>query len=333
MMMRRAAFLGLAAVPLLSSVRARAQSDADPASSSRRPALRVLLGRGEAVPAGPDLFTVDGRSYRGAFQRLADGQIVNVVDLEEYLYSVLPREMPVRWAPAALQAQAICARTYVLQRSDPRRPYDLIPSELDQVYAGVASETPTATASVNATAGQVLKFAGAFAQVAYSSCCGGHTEAASDAWGSVTIPYLQGVVCAFCSDSPNYRWTTSIPFDVIATRFAGPLQSFGRLEDLQITERDPSGRARAFALVTDRGNAIVSGSAFRLGVGPRTLRSLLLTNVQRAQDNSVSIEGGGLGHGVGLCQWGSHGMALAGHQAAEILGLYFPGTVVEDLNR
>jgi stage II sporulation protein D len=120
---------------------------------------------------------------------------------------------------------------------------------------------------------------------------------------------------------------------VIATRFAGPLQSFGRLEDLQITERDPSGRARAFALVTDRGNAIVSGSAFRLGVGPRTLRSLLLTNVQRAQDNSVSIEGGGLGHGVGLCQWGSHGMALAGHQAAEILGLYFPGTVVEDLNR
>jgi SpoIID/LytB domain protein len=135
----------------------------------------------------------------------------------------------------------------VLQRSDPRRPYDLIPSELDQVYAGVASETPTATASVNATAGQVLKFAGAFAQVAYSSCCGGHTEAASDAWGSVTIPYLQGVVCAFCSDSPNYRWTTSIPFDVIATRFAGPLQSFGRLEDLQITERDPSGRARLCA--------------------------------------------------------------------------------------
>lgn len=318
----------LTAAPLLSARAARAQNDIDPATSANAPALRVLLGNGDAQP-GPDGsgFTFEGRPYRGTFERAA-GQIVNVIDLEQYLYSVVPHEMPPRWAPAALQAQSICARTYVLQRSDPRRAYDLVPSELNQVYDGILGESPAGIAAVDATAGQVLTFARGYAEVAYSSCCGGHTEASSDAWGGVPIPYLGGVVCTWCAPSPNYRWTASLAFDDISARFGEQLGPLGSLRDVRITAYDASGRARAFELLADRGNTIVKGSTFRLGVGARALRSLLITNLRTTQGPAASFDGAGLGHGVGLCQWGAQGMALAGRQATEILAFYFPGTAL-----
>ncbi|MGB6713139.1 MAG: SpoIID/LytB domain-containing protein [Candidatus Cybelea sp.] len=327
--MQRADFMLLSAAMVAAPLTARAQDDVDPAITSRRPALRVLLGRGEAVSGPAQTFQFDGAPYRGTFQRLDDGQIVNFVDLEAYLYSVVPLEMPPSWPPAALQTQTICARTYVLQRSDPRRAYDLVPSEMNQVYRGISSETPAAIAAVDATAGRVLSFGGNFAQVAYSSCCGGHTESSSEAWGSIPIPYLQGVVCTSCSQSPHYRWTTTLSLDVVAQRLSVTLAPFGRLTDVQLQDRDGSGRARSLELVADRGSTSVPGSAFRRSIGSRVLPSLLLTDVRRAPDGaSLQLDGGGLGHGVGLCQWGGRGMALAGSQAPDILAFYFPGTTI-----
>jgi stage II sporulation protein D len=324
----------VAAAPFLVARAARAQNDVDPASSSTRQALRVLLGSGDAVLESSQSFSFNGRSYRGAYERTADGQIVNIVDLEEYLYSVVPREMPSGWPAEALAAQAICARTYVLQRSDPRRAYDLVPSELDQVYEGVAGETPATTAAVNASAGSVLSFGKGFAGVAYSSCCGGHTESSAEAWGNRIVPYLQGVVCTSCSDSPNYRWNRALALDAIAARLTSALAPFGRLQDVRITARDASGRARAFDLIADGGTATVSGSAFRRAIGPRVLPSLLLASVTPSPDRAdLSIDGGGLGHGVGMCQWGARGMASQGRTAAQILAFYFPGTDLQNLTQ
>ena len=66
-------------------------------------------------------FAFQGRLYRGSFTRLEDGQIVNLVDLEAYLYSVVPAEMPPRWPPAALES-AVDLRAHLCfaaQRSAP----------------------------------------------------------------------------------------------------------------------------------------------------------------------------------------------------------------------
>jgi stage II sporulation protein D len=331
--MRRASFLALVATPWLTARAARAQNEFDPAITSSRQALRVLLGEGDATTVSADSFSFDGRLYRGNFQRDASGAIVNFVDLEQYLYSVVSREMPVSWLPAALQAQAVCARTYVLERSDPRRTYDLVPSQLDQVYDGISGETPAGSAAVDATAGEVLSFDSAFARVAYSSCCGGHTESSAEAWGNDFLPYLGGVACGWCMESPNYRWQRSLSFETLAQQLAPALPEMGSLLDLRIGARDPSGRARTVEVVTDRGNLTLGGSAFRRAVGLRVLPSLLMIAITRLPDASgVFIEGGGLGHGVGLCQWGARGMARAGHSASEILTFYLPGTDIRDLS-
>ncbi|MHB8146144.1 MAG: SpoIID/LytB domain-containing protein [Vulcanimicrobiaceae bacterium] len=311
--------------------------DYDPATSATRQALRVLLGHGNAVAQGPDRFSFDGRTYRGTFSVAPGGAIVNLVDLEQYLYSVVPREMSPSWPSSAMQAQAICSRTYVLQRSNPRRAYDVVPSELDQVYGGYGSESPAARAAVDATAGSVLRFGDAFAYALYSSCCGGHTEASFDAWSGPPFAYLMGVVCPYCTASPYYRWQRTIPLSVIADAFASTLAPLGTLTDVRLGAIDRSGRARTIELDAGKASTFVKAGAFRLSVGVRTVPSLLITKLRTMDDAprlaagtsaTLSLSGGGLGHGVGLCQWGARGMALAGHNAVDILAFYFPGTYV-----
>ncbi len=330
--MRRLAFLAGVAAATVTPAFACAQEDNefDPASSSNAQALRVLLGRGDAQALPGGGFTFAGKPYRGTFVREQDGSIVTTVGLEEYLYSVVPREMPPSWPAGALQAQAVCARTYVLQRSSPRRTYDLVPSEADQVYGGIQSETPAARAAVDATAAQVLRFGDGFAQIMYSSCCGGHTEASSDAWGGAFFPYLSGVICTHCSDSPNYRWTRDLTLAQIGAAFAQEVAPFGALTGIQSVAVDGSGRVRTVALTCQRGSASVKGSVFRLRIGARIVPSLLITKFDTSPDepDRITIEGGGLGHGVGLCQWGARGMALEGASSSDILNFYFPGTTI-----
>ncbi len=322
--MNRIAFLaGTAAL----AVRWQSDEQYDPAIASPGAALRVLLGSGPASAIDAQTFLYDGRRYRGTFVHRGDGTVLSTVPLEGYLYSVVAREMSPSWPAAALQAQAIAARTYVLQRSNPKRDYDVVTSEADQVYGGMAAESPAANAAVDATSGIVLRYGDAFAQLFYSSSCGGHTESSADAWaGGADLPYLQGVVCPWCTKSPDYAWSRDIPGDAVVRAFPGS-GTIGTPTDLTVASTDPSGRARALLLTGDTGTATTRGTSFRSALGTRVVRSLLIRGITAGTGpSSFVIEGGGLGHGVGLCQWGARGMAAAGKTADDILNFYFPGT-------
>ncbi|MDQ2992012.1 MAG: SpoIID/LytB domain-containing protein [Candidatus Eremiobacteraeota bacterium] len=331
--MNRTAFLAgsFAAGLIIESPRGRrlegrGDEQYDPAIASTGPALRVLLGTGAASAIDAQSFLYDGRRYRGTFALRGDGTVLSTVPLEGYLYSVVAREMSPSWPAAALAAQAIAARTYVLQRSNPRRDYDVVTSEADQVYGGIEAEAPAASAAVDATAGVVLRYGDAFAQLFYSSSCGGHTESSADAWtGGANLPYLQGVICPWCTKSPDYTWTREVSGDALAHAFPGP--TVGTPMGLSVASSDPSGRARDLVLTGDAGSASTRGTAFRAALGSRVIRSLLIRGITPGTGpGSFVIEGGGLGHGVGLCQWGARGMAAAGKSADDILNFYFPGT-------
>ncbi len=329
--MRRATFIAATAALAYTAAAARAQDEYDPAmgTTATTQRLRVLLGAGPVAPLPGGGFTFRGRAYRGRYYRAPNGEIVNLLSLEEYLYSVVSREMPPSWPAAALAAQAICARSYVLQRSSPRRAYDVVPSELDQVYDGTRGETASSRAAVDATGGMVLRYGGGFAQAEYSSCCGGHTEASSDAWGGTPIPYLEGVVCPYCTASPNYRWKRRIALPQVEASFAAEIAPYGAMTALAVSEADASGRAKMIELRCERGSAFVRGMDFRLRIGARVLPSLLISQIGNAsQAGRVRIAGGGLGHGVGLCQWGARGMALEGATPEAIIAFYFPGVTV-----
>ncbi len=111
----------------------------------------------------------DNRWWRGCLEIVTFGNSINVInllDLEEYLLGVVPAEMPASWHPEALKAQAIAARSYAWAHLGPgskwakTQGYDLVPDVRDQAYKGLAREAPSTFHAVMSTRGIVLKDAG-----------------------------------------------------------------------------------------------------------------------------------------------------------------------------
>jgi stage II sporulation protein D len=211
-----------------------------------------------AAPADPgQQIVVGGRAYRGAI-RLLPGpgglQVVNVIDLEQYLGGVVAQEMPASWgdsAPAALRAQAIAARTYSLASLRPTQPFDMYDDTRSQVYGGVAAEDPRALAAVADTAGQVVTYAGKLITAFYFSTSGGHTEDGSNVFPSTTpMPYLVGVPDPFDGLSPLHRWT---PRTVTAAWLGRALGVGGPVAQFKVLRRGASPRVMSALVVTAAG--------------------------------------------------------------------------------
>ena len=255
---------------------------------------------------------------------------ITTLNLETYLRGVVPIEASPSWPAAALQAQAILARTYAIAKKTLSRGYDVVTTEGDQRYGGPAAEHPATNAAVDATRGVTLGFAGGPASVFYSSCCGGHTEDAAEVWGHATLPYLHGVDDPACIAAPDYRWTRSLPLDRARAALADRLT--GQLAGVDVGDPDPSGRPRTAHLRADGAPSVsMPVTELRARWGTDTVRSTWVHRVNIDTTQAVPfvrIEGSGRGHGVGLCQWGARGMALDGADAATILSHFFPGTAV-----
>jgi stage II sporulation protein D len=207
------------------------------------------------------------RPYRGQIQVAVDAgklRAIDVVPLEQYLYGVVPAEMPASWPAEALKAQAVAARSYALshlQTGD----FDLFADTRSQVYRGVAGEKPTTTAAVDATAGQVALYGGKVASTFFFSTSGGRTMSAEDAWGEA-VPYLLSVSDPYDSISPYHDWG---PVAVPAKKFQQALKLPGRLLDVATT-RNPSGRAADVVGTGTEGDLTVPAADVRRALGLRS---------------------------------------------------------------
>ena len=123
-----------------------------------------------------------GYRYYGGFeyQRVSGGNInvINVVDLEDYVKCVIPWEMSKDWPVEALKAQAVCARTYaVCQTKHRAQGFDICATTHCQVYQGTAASGANSDAAVDQTAGEFLYYSGRLVQEAvYYSSNGGASE-------------------------------------------------------------------------------------------------------------------------------------------------------------
>ncbi|MEU1984609.1 SpoIID/LytB domain-containing protein [Nocardia sp. NPDC019395] len=130
-------------------------------------------------PADEHLTLCGGGAYRGSLGVAAENgepRTVNRVDVQDYLLGVVPAEMPADWAPAALEAQAVAARSYAL--AEARWPYAQTCDTTDcQVYSGTAQEDPRTTAAVEGTAGRVLLRDGRILRAEYSAAPDGGSPA------------------------------------------------------------------------------------------------------------------------------------------------------------
>ena len=312
-----------------------------------------LVARPERIH---DFMVVNGKRYRGEIVLTArdDGLLVaNRLHVEDYLRGVVPLEIGRRVAgeEAAVAAQAVAARSYAYVRltGGQARPYDLVATVQDQVYGGADAESPIADAAVWATRGLVISYGGRPVNAPYHSTCGGSTAEVSEVWyRSRDEPYLRRVSDRiggsdryFCDPSPRFRWTKTLERTVLTSALERYLAQYtsvpgGRVgvpRAVEVDGKTASGRVAALAVRTDRGRFLVRGNDVRfvMRVPNGEILNSTYFSVRTERDNAgrlarATFEGGGYGHGIGMCQWGAIGRARAGLDFRSILSTYYPGT-------
>jgi len=287
----------------------------------------------ELVPHRGTRLGVRNRYYDGTIAVVGTGggkfSIVNALDIETYLRGVVPAEMYADWPAAALRSQAITARTYALweMASSPSPIYDLTDDAYSQVYRGKKAYRRSTDKAVEATEGIILLYKEQLFPTYYHARCGGHTEDAFNVWGRYDIEPLKGVTDDFCSGERYNAWKHRVPVEAVVRKLLRAGVDVGKLKRIVPTSRSASGRALKLRLEGDATRE-VSANWFRMLIGPKDIKSTLLTSILRENDYFV-FYGKGYGHGVGMCQYGAKAMAESidePHTAADILLHYYPST-------
>ena len=266
---------------------------------------------------------------------LLDGEI-RELPLEEYLVGVLAGEMPASFAPEALKAQAVAARTFALYCAaghkhadadvcgDPGCCQAWLDEERLRLNWGGDYEQNLARlrAAAAQTAGEYLSYEGQPVFAAFHSSSAGATEASGAIWNP--RPYLVSVPSPENADTvPRYiSRLLCAPLDFRDTLLAAHPEAdlSGEPESwLGPVEHDESGRVASVTL----GGVPIKGTELRTLF---SLRSTAFTLVYGAKGFCFTVTGSG--HGVGMSQYGAEVMARDGADYREILAHYYPGTVL-----
>jgi stage II sporulation protein D len=285
------------------------------------------VGRSWRV-AGAPFVTLEGRRYRGSVRVLrTPGGVaaVNEVALEDYVASVVASETWSSFGSAALRAQAVAARSYVLhqQRLHAGDAWDLEAGTASQAYGGADAETTASRAAAEATRGQVLLYQGEPILAAFHATAGGVTASAEEVWGR-PVPYLQSQPVEGEDLSPDTYWRIRVSTDELARALRTLGIDVGSVREVGVVERSPSGRAARLRVAGSRGSRELEGRRLREALGEDRLRSTAFQ--VRSDGDGFVFAGTGRGHGVGMSQWGAEAMGEQGASYRAILAHFYPGT-------
>lgn len=220
---------------------------------------------------------VEDKNYRDYINfKIKDNGLVviNYVELDNYLYGVVPREMPASFPMDALKAQAIAARSYALKTLNKHisEGYNLCDTTHCQVYGGLDGEHKNTNSAVDETNGMVITYNGNIIDAVYHSNSGGYTEDAVEAWGN-SFPYLVAVEDDFSRGSPNSNWSFTITIDKMNSKLKNSGINIGNIIDMDVIETSPSGRVSKLKVMGTLGEEVLSKSKIRQVLGSTELKS------------------------------------------------------------
>jgi stage II sporulation protein D len=198
--------------------------------------------------------------YRGDLRATASGSgllIINLVGVNAYVKGVVANEMPSSWSRAALEAQAVAARSYALSTSR-GGPFDVYDDTRSQVYGGKSTEVASTNRACKLTSGRVVKFRGRVATTYFYSSSGGQTESVQFGFpGSDPVPYLKSVRDPYDGISPDHDWKVRYTQSGIESRLQGLFA--GRLRRIRVLKRGDSPRIVLARVVGSKGSSRISG--------------------------------------------------------------------------
>ncbi len=303
--------------------------------STTKPVMLLDDVRGFALlpetGTGKARFSFDGNSYYGGVRFTSWGDnginIVNYLELEDYVKGVIPYEMSASWPYEALKAQAICARTYVVfnQNAYEEYDFDLTDDMESQVYRGYAEANETTDRAVEETAGLYVRYEGKICNIYYFASSGGASEDGKNVFG-VNEPYLTGKTDPF-EDAVDYNiknWTIYRSGEDMAWQLSQKGYTIGTVTKL-IPEYSVNGNVIAMTYCDDNG--------VQLRLEGRESYSLIRLNNCRFtvvyDGYTFTFTGDGWGHNCGMSQWGANAMAsVYGYNCEDIIRFYFTGAYI-----
>jgi SpoIID/LytB domain protein len=208
---------------------------------------KALANCGRKLTAvGHGHLSTGGSRYRGALEFVptaeSSGSLneVNAVPVDQYVKGVVPNESPASWPLAALETQAVAARSYALADQVGGNGFDLYADTRSQVYGGMDSEAASSNRAAELTKGQVVMYNGKVAETFFSACSGGHTESVQNVFFGPPIPYLVGVPDPYDGACPLHSWKLTFSGREISSRLGSYLD--GQLERVVVTKRGVSPR-------------------------------------------------------------------------------------------
>lgn len=233
--------------------------------------VRDIAGQAEFLAGGHEMRLFAPGSwtdYRGRLRSAVPSSgtgrdTVNIVKLETYLRGVVPVEMPASWAPAAVQAQAVAARTYaVFERTTTNRGhFDVWDTTRSQVYRGASAEHPDSDAAIAATAAVVRTHDGKPAFAQFSSSNGGWTAA-----GSVPYQVEKRDPYEATSGNPYNSWSVTLTDDAIERR----IPAIGDFQRIVVLDTTPGGRVERVRVVGAKAYRTFTGEGLRSAFGLRS---------------------------------------------------------------
>lgn len=253
---------------------------------------------------------------------------VKKMKFEEYIAATVAGEIENYWPEEALKAQAILARTFVLNfiatKGHSKYPDAHISTDPTEAQAwNQANVNDRIRRAVDRTRGQVLVNNGRYIEAWFHSHAGGMTATAKEGlnWKKPEPSYVKVVKSPDSPAAPaeRARWFAVLTKqDVTAALAQIGASNPGSFSTIRITERGPSGRATRLKI----GAANVAAVDFRAAIGPNKIKSTKITSIRPIGDG-IRIAGLGFGHGVGMSQWGAYDLAKDGRRAQDILNFYY----------
>ncbi len=319
-----------------------------------------------------DYIKCRGKLYRGDIRFIVRNGgiiIINLLQMDDYLYGVVGREMSESFPIEALKAQAVAARNYTLismgRHSD--EGYDLCNGVHCQAYGAVEREGEKIRQAVDETSGKVLLYKGDIVQCYYYSSNGGYTENSENVWYA-TLGYLKGKEDIYEDGSriPDYEWKVSFSAQEMKNTLASRGIDIGEIKDIKIKKLSDNFHAIEVEIIGTEGKKSYYKDNIRAAF-PASLKSTLFTIEKEGGESKVkvmtgnglkniaspggkvlsangmvqlkksggeikfSINGKGSGHGVGMSQYGAMFMAEEGYSYEDILEFYFTDTEIKDL--
>lgn len=259
------------------------------------------------------------------------------MDVEKYLCGVVAAEMPAEFEKEALKAQAVAARSYAFYRKEnpsPDHPDAAVCTDFAHCKAYKTNEEQAElwgdkrkeyqkkiSDAVYDTAGEIITYNGAVAMAVFHSQTGsGRTENSKDVWGG-EVPYLISVESHGEENAPNFYSTQIISFKEFKDKLISVKANI-RLEspaDIGSPVLSEGGSVKSI---------IIGGEEFS-GKEIRSIFALRSSCFKIVADNeTVTFEVTGYGHGVGMSQYGANTMAKEGYSYIDILEHYYTGTQI-----